>query len=81
MPWEGVEAESDRAQWWPKVIFDNLLTLELPADCAQQITHRSFTHHGASTIQTGAHVHFGRSRRSLGPFAYPKYRAPDQDQV
>ena len=28
MPWEGVEAEFDRAQWWPKVIFDNLLTFE-----------------------------------------------------
>lgn len=29
MPWEGVEAEFDRAQRWPKVIFDNLVMFEV----------------------------------------------------
>jgi structural maintenance of chromosome 2 len=27
MPWEGVEAEFDRAQWWPKVILEILCHL------------------------------------------------------
>lgn len=29
MPWEGVEAEFDRAQWWPKVIYDNPAMFEV----------------------------------------------------
>jgi hypothetical protein len=60
MPWEGVEAESNRAKWWPKVIFKNLVTFNLAADHNEQVTHRSFTHHGAPTIQASAHVHIGR---------------------
>jgi hypothetical protein len=29
MPWEGVEAEFDRAQWWPKVILTGLVMFEV----------------------------------------------------
>ena len=51
------------------------------ANLHQQVSHRPFTHHGLTSIQTGADVHPGRGRRRFGSLAYAEYREVDQNKV